>query len=303
MNVTHSAHDHDGTHDPAELLSWYNISEDDLAILHKHRGLFLDKIEVMKDRWHDWLRQLPDYEYYFSDPSVIEHVLSQHDRYWELFFTGVVDDTYFAHRRTVGQTHARIGLSMTSYHGGMNAFHGYAIDILKEASLPSEEHIHVADAFVKLMHLDTAIVVDTYNQMVTETITAQTRSLMEMATPVTEIWSGILLLPLVGIIDSERSREIMNATLAKISQTQARMFILDISGVGVVDTAVANHLIKITRATRLMGCESIISGVSPAIAQTIVELGIDVGKVKTTATMMDALGGAFRRLGKEIRDL
>ena len=126
---------------------------------------------------------------------------------------------------------------------------------------------------------------------------------MEMSTPVTQIWEGILLLPLVGLIDSKRAQDIMNASLAKIAETQARSFILDISGVGVVDTAVANHLIKVTQATRLMGCECAISGVSPAIAQTIVELGIDVGEVKTTANMRDALSIAFSTLdtGPETR--
>ena len=137
-------------------------------------------------------------------------------------------------------------------------------------------------------------------RMVEETLTAQSKSLLEMSTPVTQIWNGILLLPIVGLIDSTRARDIMNATLAKIGETQARIFILDISGVGVVDTAVANNLIKITRATRLMGCETTISGVSPSIAQTIVDLGIDVGRIKTTATMKDALSGAFGRIGMQI---
>ena len=121
-----------------------------------------------------------------------------------------------------------------------------------------------------------------------------------MSTPVTQIWAGILLLPIVGIIDSKRARDVMNATLAKIADSQAKIFILDISGVGVVDTAVANHLIKISRATRLMGCECIISGVSPSIATTIVDLGIEVGDVKTTATMKDALADAFHKLELEI---
>ena len=116
----------------------------------------------------------------------------------------------------------------------------------------------------------------------------------------TQIWEGILLLPIVGIIDSKRARDIMDGVLAKISETQSQIFIMDISGVGVVDTAVANHLIKITRATRLMGCETLVSGVSPAIAQTIVDLGIEVGKVKTTATMKDALSDALLRVGMEI---
>jgi rsbT co-antagonist protein RsbR len=128
------------------------------------------------------------------------------------------------------------------------------------------------------------------------------RSLMEMSTPVTQVWDKLLLLPLVGIIDTKRARDIMSAMLSEISETRARVFILDISGVGVIDTAVANHLIQITKATSLMGCDCIVSGVSPAIAQTIVELGIDIGRVQTTATMQDALVGAFERLGAEIRE-
>ena len=95
--------------------------------------------------------------------------------------------------------------------------------------------------------------------------------------------------------------DIMNTMLAKVAESQARVAILDISGVGVVDTAVANHLIKITKATRLMGCETTISGISPPIAQTVVELGIDVGDVLTTATLQDALALAFQATGVEMR--
>ena len=131
-------------------------------------------------------------------------------------------------------------------------------------------------------------------------IAAQAQSLAELSTPVTEVWKGILLLPIVGIVDSRRARDIMSSVLESISRTQARHIILDISGVNVVDTAVANHFIKISKATQLMGCRCSISGLSPAIAQTIVELGIDVGTVSTTATMRDALLDAFRRSGVRI---
>ena len=79
------------------------------------------------------------------------------------------------------------------------------------------------------------------------------------------------------------------------------MFVLDISGVGALDTAVANQLIKITKATRLMGCEAIISGISPAIARTVVELGVNVGEVKTTATLRDAFEIALRLVGADKR--
>ena len=135
---------------------------------------------------------------------------------------------------------------------------------------------------------------DVSERKITEAkIDAQHRAMMEMSTPVTAIWNDILLLPIVGFIDSQRAQDVMSAILSKIDETRARVFIMDISGVAVVDTAVANHLIKITKATRLMGCECMISGVSPAIAQTIVDLGIETGDVRTTATLRDALHAAF----------
>ena len=123
------------------------------------------------------------------------------------------------------------------------------------------------------------------------------RTLQEMSTPVTPIWDDILLLPLVGVVDSTRTDDVMRKTLTRISETRSKVFILDISGVPTVDTAVANQLIKITKATRLMGCETVISGLSPAIAHTMVDLGVDVGAVRTTATLRDAFKIALRQVG------
>jgi methyl-accepting chemotaxis protein len=120
------------------------------------------------------------------------------------------------------------------------------------------------------------------------------QTVQEMSTPVTPIWQDILLLPLVGVVDSTRTDDVMRKSLAKISETEARIFILDISGVPMVDNAVANQLIKITKATRLMGCETIISGLSPSIAQTMVDLGVEVGQIRTTATLRDALKAGLR---------
>jgi methyl-accepting chemotaxis protein len=137
---------------------------------------------------------------------------------------------------------------------------------------------------------------------ITQEVEARSLALLQMSTPVTAIWREILMLPIMGIIDSARAQDIMNAMLTAIAETQSRVIILDISGVAVVDTAVANHLIKITKATKLMGCECTISGVSAPIAQTMVELGIEVGDVKTTATLKDALAEAFRTTGTVIQE-
>lgn len=123
------------------------------------------------------------------------------------------------------------------------------------------------------------------------------RTLQEMSTPVTPIWDEILLLPLVGIVDSTRTDDVMRKTLECISQTGSKMFILDISGVPTVDTAVANQLIKITKATRIMGCETFVSGVSSSIAHTIVELGVEVSELRTTATLRDAFSTCLSEMG------
>jgi len=92
----------------------------------------------------------------------------------------------------------------------------------------------------------------------------------------------------------------MESMLNKILETSSRVIILDIHGVASVDTAVANHIIKITKATRLMGCECLISGISPAVAQTIIQLGIEMGSIKTTSTLSDALAEALAIINLEV---
>ncbi len=117
---------------------------------------------------------------------------------------------------------------------------------------------------------------------------------LENRIPIHEVWDKVLMLPIYGIVDSKKGQDIMEAILQKVVATKSSVIILDILGVATVDSAVANHLIKITKATRLMGADCIISGISPAIAQTIVSLGIELGEVKTNATLKDALAAAFQ---------
>ena len=132
---------------------------------------------------------------------------------------------------------------------------------------------------------------------ITAEVQKRSLALIEMSTPVTKIWDGVLFAPIVGIVDSKRSVDIMNKALSSIADTRASTLLLDIGGVAVVDTAVANHLIKIAKAAVLMGCKTIISGISPAIAQTIVELGIDLGSIQTTSTIESALRDSITRPG------
>ena len=129
----------------------------------------------------------------------------------------------------------------------------------------------------------------------------QREELLELSTPVVQLWEGILALPLIGTLDSARTQIVMENLLQRIVDLGADIAIIDITGVPTVDTLVAQHLLKTISAARLMGADCIISGIRPQIAQTIVHLGVELDVV-SKATMADAFALALRRVGKAVVD-
>jgi rsbT co-antagonist protein RsbR len=121
--------------------------------------------------------------------------------------------------------------------------------------------------------------------------------MLELSTPVVQLWDGIVALPLIGTLDSARTSVVMETLLQTIVETRSEIAIIDITGVPTVDTLVAQHLLKTVAAARLMGVDCIISGIRPQIAQTMVHLQIDLSTVTTKATMADALRIALKRSG------
>jgi rsbT co-antagonist protein RsbR len=130
-----------------------------------------------------------------------------------------------------------------------------------------------------------------------EVVARQRQELMEISTPVIRLWEGIVAVPLIGTLDSVRSQIVMESLLSGIVDEQAAVAILDITGVPMVDTLVAQHLMKTAMAVQLMGAECVISGIRPQIAQTIVHLGIDLREITTRATLSDALKYGLARTG------
>jgi rsbT co-antagonist protein RsbR len=126
----------------------------------------------------------------------------------------------------------------------------------------------------------------------------QQQELLELSTPVVRLWDNILALPLIGTLDSARTQIVMQNLLEAIVQTRSDYAIIDITGVPLVDTLVAQHLLKTVAAARLMGADCLISGIRPQIAQTIIHLGVDLTDVTTKATLADAFAVALRRSGQ-----
>lgn len=144
------------------------------------------------------------------------------------------------------------------------------------------------------------LTVDHYQQGREEVILRQQAELLELSTPVVKLWEGILALPLIGTLDSERTQVVMETLLQALVETGSTIAIIDITGVPTVDTKVAQHLIQTVSAARLMGADCLISGIRPQIAQTIVHLGVVLPDVVTKATLADALVAALELRGRKV---
>jgi len=136
----------------------------------------------------------------------------------------------------------------------------------------------------------------TFQKSREDIIARQQEDLLELSTPVVKLWEGVLALPMIGTLDSQRTQVVMESLLERIVETGSEIAIIDITGVPTVDTLVAQHLLKTVTAIRLMGADAIISGVRPQIAQTIVHLGLDLQGIVTKANLADALALAMQRL-------
>ncbi len=139
-----------------------------------------------------------------------------------------------------------------------------------------------------------------YQRSREDIIARQQHELLELSTPVIKLWEGVLAVPVIGTLDSSRAQIVMETLLERLVETGSELAIIDITGVPTVDTLVAQHLMKTVTAIRLMGAESIISGIRPQIAQTIVHLGIDLQGIQTKSSLADALAEAMRRTGHTV---
>ncbi|EJE50995.1 anti-anti-sigma regulatory factor (antagonist of anti-sigma factor) [Acidovorax sp. CF316] len=165
------------------------------------------------------------------------------------------------------------------------------------------ENAQLASAFwsvTKLVDGMAQFTATTFQRAREEIITRQQEELLELSTPVVKLWEGVLAVPMIGTLDSNRTQIVMETLLQKIVDTGSELAIIDITGVPTVDTLVAQHLLKTVTAIRLMGADCIISGIRPQIAQTIVHLGIDLQGISTKASLADALSLALQRTGWRI---
>ncbi|AYG78771.1 RsbT co-antagonist protein RsbRA [Streptomyces hundungensis] len=198
---------------------------------------------------------------------------------------------------------AVVDLSLRRARGGATpTATSLAVLVLKEAVLETVqtttddagELFGAALLINRLLDAAGALSFDTYVEGREEIIRRQSRQLLELSTPVVRLWRHVLAVPLIGTLDTARTQVVMENLLQAIQDHEAQVAIIDITGVPTVDTAVAQHLMQTVNAVRLMGADCVISGIRPPIAQTIAQLGIDLSKILTRASLADALSEAIK---------
>lgn len=253
--------------------------------------------EVIED-FYRHLMAFPDTRVFFQDPLLLERVKEKQKQYFMDLTRGNYGNEYIQSRLRIGQIHERIGLPIKAYLGMYRFYISKVAEKIFEAfkDQPAQA-LSIKQSMLKIVFLDMTLAIDTYLQSRERTIRMQQEAIRELSTPVLQVREGLLILPIVGLIDSMRARQLTDQLLRSIRANRARMVVLDITGVPAVDSKVANHLVQTVEAARLMGATTILTGMSPDIARALVVLGVDLSTMRTVADLQGGIEEAERLLG------
>ena len=214
---------------------------------------------------------------------------------------GDLDDAHVDRRLAmIASLQERVGPDLSWYLAAYLHYLRSMGERLREQPGEPDANRDVHRTLSKVVCLDLSLAVDAYLFERDRTIRAQQRELEELSTPVLQLRDGLLIIPIIGMLDARRAQQLTEQLLHAIRQRRARVVVLDVTGVAAVDSRVANHLIQTVDAARLMGAAAIITGVSPEVAQTLVGLGIDLGNVTTVADLQGGIDQADRLLGLRV---
>ena len=200
-----------------------------------------------------------------------------------------------------GISYAKLGITFSGWFKLISAF---KYSFLKNIDITTFEKfknfVSVIEGMVKFVDITMGIVGDAYIETKEAIIKAQEEAISELSTPILQLREKLLILPIIGVIDTHRARQITQNLLSTIKAVKAKIVVMDITGVPIVDSKVDNHLVQTAHAVRLMGGRVIITGISPEIAQTMVTIGADLQEISTAGSLEDGIKEADRYLGHKI---
>jgi rsbT co-antagonist protein RsbR len=235
---------------------------------------------------------------FFRDPKVLDRVKRLQKEYFLRLTEGDYGSDYVANRLRIGTVHEHINLAPKWYLGAYNFYlRAVAARLLDSHSKDPKRALTTFLSLMKLVFMDIGLAVDTYIHARESTMRKQQEAIRELSTPVLQIRDRLLLLPIIGVIDSQRAVLITESLLQAIRANRAKVVVMDITGVATIDSKVANHLLQTVTAARLMGALVIVTGLSSEVAQALVELGIDLTRLNTVGDLQGGIEEGERLLG------
>jgi rsbT co-antagonist protein RsbR len=282
-------------------LAFFELTEDDFKRL--------SALKPFADRWtqditeglYQLIMEQPESRIFFPDEATLARVKRMQNSYFLDLFSGNCDLNYVRDRLRVGAAHERIGMPVKLYLGAYRRYlaliHNRLLDHFKGNELEAAKAL---SSVQKIIFFDMALAIDTYIAASLETVTRHQAAIRELSTPVIKVHDRILLLPIVGTVDTQRAHQIMETVLLQVVEEQAKVMILDIAGVPVVDTKVADHILKTTAAVQLLGGQTILTGISASVARTVVQLGVEITRMHTRSKLSEGIELALSIVGKKI---
>ena len=282
-------------------LAFYELTEEDLKRLTSLKSFAERWTNEITDGLYELIMAQPESRAFFPDQATLARVKKLQNSYFIGLFSGTCDLHYVRDRLRVGMAHERIGMPPKLYLGAYRRYLALIHErLLEHFKGNTGEAAKALESIRKIIFFDMALAIDTYIAAYLETMTRHQAAIRELSTPVIKVHDRILLLPIVGTVDTQRAHQIMETVLVQVVEQQARVMILDIAGVPVVDTKVADHILKTTAAVQLLGAQTILTGISASVARTVVQLGLEITRMHTRSKLSEGIELALSIVGKKI---
>jgi rsbT co-antagonist protein RsbR len=279
-------------------LEFVNLGPDDRARIAEIKADVLDHLDEHVEAFFGHLAKFEEARGLTGRPELIGEAKRLKREHLIAMVAGEYGREYIDQRFRLGQLYSRAALEVSIF---MGAFHSLMTSIGRRImnrypkdGLAGFEHF---TSLKKVAFFDIAIIVDAMMADREQTIRQQQDAIRELSTPTLQIRDRLLILPIIGLLDTQRAKQLTDSLLHAVRAHRARVVVMDITGVATVDSKVANHLIQTVEAAALMGASVIVTGVSAEVAQSLVTLGIDLGRITTLGDLQGGLEEAERILG------
>ena len=290
-----------GLADLERRLRFGDVSPEDLARIETVRPAVLDHLDEHVQAFFDHLARVTEAQGLLRRPEMMDEARRLERQHIAAMAGGTYGHDYFEERFRLGQLYNRAQLDIALFLG---AFHAQMASIGRRiaALFPGdvEEAFTHFIAFKKVGFFDLGIVIDAMMTDREQTILRQQEAIRELSTPALQVRERLLILPIIGLLDSYRAKQLTDGLLQAIRSHRAKVVVMDLTGVATVDSKVANHLIQTVSAAKLMGAMVIVTGLSAEVAQSLVTLGVDLSRLNTMGDLQGGIEEAERILGPAV---